>query len=84
MNATNCTCGCNPPHETFEECARNQISTGVYMRSINEGNYRDGQARGTALRAEHDTHLVPAYGCPRCPLDSRFRRESAQSPWELR
>jgi hypothetical protein len=83
MNATTCTCGCTPPHGTAEECARNQISTGIYMRSVNDGNYRDSSARGASLAVDHDTHLTPAYGCPRCPLDSRFHRDTAQSPWAL-
>src|SRR5438128_2525890 len=79
-------CDCVPagetsPHSTTADCAANQASTISYLTSITASAISQSLARGVRLRAAHHTHLTPVYGCPACPLDGRFRRDSAESEW---
>jgi hypothetical protein len=81
MANRDCNCGCIPPHGTPDECARNRESTGAYMMGVTSSGIDGAIARGKRLSLEHDGHLRPQYGCPKCPLDGRFVRDSSDGDW---
>lgn len=81
MTRHRCTCDPQPIHDDPAQCARNRAATVAYMDATTAANIAGAVARGDRLRAEHDAHLTPTYGCPSCPLDGRFRRDSAAGEW---
>jgi hypothetical protein len=76
-----CDCGCIPSHGTREECERNRQATGIYMKNLTSRGIDESIARGDRLALEHHGHLTPHHGCPRCPGDGRFVRDSADGEW---
>jgi hypothetical protein len=81
MPAHRCTCADRPVHSTPAACAANRAATAAYMSATTAANIAGGIARGERLAADHAAHLTPVYGCAACPLDGRFRRDSAAGEW---